>query len=321
MHPMSWRGKAIGGSIGSFFGPWGIMAGATAGHFLVDRKAQQQTERDALRLLALTTGTLYEMALSNGKCQELELHVIHTILQEINQSTGNKIRQSDLIAIFHGSTRLQEPLRRLAERTQTMPGLAPTVLSWLWRVAVCDGDPSPAEMSCLHRFARSAGLANQEVQQSGMLYVRHHSFLSDQEQQNACTLLEVTPDADEKTLKSAYRRLSQTYHPDKHNNLDPAIKALAAAKFTEITHAYRLLAAQKGSYTAPLYVKCPLGKTVRQAGTTALSACFVCNSRCQLPPDNTLIAERCPACQSLLAFEYDLANQLLRFTSARSPQP
>ena len=63
---MNWRGKAIGGSIGSFFGPLGALAGATAGHFLVDRKNAGAAERHSLRLVALAAGALHELAVAQG---------------------------------------------------------------------------------------------------------------------------------------------------------------------------------------------------------------------------------------------------------------
>ena len=58
---MNWRGKMIGGSIGSFLGPWGTLAGAAVGHVLVDRKEAQTAEKESLRLLAVTAGALYEI--------------------------------------------------------------------------------------------------------------------------------------------------------------------------------------------------------------------------------------------------------------------
>lgn len=48
-------------------------------------------------------------------------------------------------------------------------------------------------------------------------------------------VLEIGKDADERTIKSAYRRLSKQYHPDK--NLDPS----AHDKFIEIGEAYEIL--------------------------------------------------------------------------------
>ncbi len=48
--------------------------------------------------------------------------------------------------------------------------------------------------------------------------------------------LGVAPDADEKTIKQAYRRLARQYHPDTNNN-DPA----AAERFKAINEAYQTL--------------------------------------------------------------------------------
>ena len=49
-------------------------------------------------------------------------------------------------------------------------------------------------------------------------------------------LLEIQPDADEDTIKKAYRRLAVKYHPDKN----PGNKE-AEEKFKKISHAYEIL--------------------------------------------------------------------------------
>ena len=52
-------------------------------------------------------------------------------------------------------------------------------------------------------------------------------------------VLNVPRDASDDDVKKSFRQLAQAYHPDKHT--DPALKAHAAAQFTQIQEAYEVL--------------------------------------------------------------------------------
>jgi molecular chaperone DnaJ len=54
-------------------------------------------------------------------------------------------------------------------------------------------------------------------------------------------ILEVERDADEKTIKSSYRRLANQWHPDKHSTESDEQKHQAEEKFKEISEAYSVL--------------------------------------------------------------------------------
>ena len=51
-------------------------------------------------------------------------------------------------------------------------------------------------------------------------------------------VLNVPQDASDDDVKKSFRQLAQAYHPDKHT--DPALKAHAAAQFTQIQEAYEV---------------------------------------------------------------------------------
>ncbi len=65
------------------------------------------------------------------------------------------------------------------------------------------------------------------------------------------SVLSVAKDADEKTIKSAYRKLATEWHPDKHQDEDK--KKEAEEKFKEISEAYSILgdSEKKREYDSP----------------------------------------------------------------------
>lgn len=308
---MNWRGKAIGGSIGSFFGPLGALAGATAGHFLVDRKNAVVADRHSLRLVAVAAGALHELAVADGRFSVKEDAAVRSILCEISRQTGTALTAQDMAYILDDSPRLHRCVERLAVMSREVQGLAPAAAVWFWRTAVSDGDPTPPEIACINFFARHAGLADDVVRQASMLYARSGATATDTERRAACEALGVPYNADAGAVKSAYRRMSLKYHPDKHAGLDPDIRALTSAKFTQLTEAYNLLEGQGPLYMSGLVAKSAETGRLGPACEKSSVKCFVCGRKGRLPEESSIIAARCPNCQALLAFERDLAERLI----------
>jgi len=54
-------------------------------------------------------------------------------------------------------------------------------------------------------------------------------------------ILNIPPDADQDTIKAAYRKLANQYHPDKVSHLGKEFQELAERRFKEIQEAYQTL--------------------------------------------------------------------------------
>ncbi len=54
-------------------------------------------------------------------------------------------------------------------------------------------------------------------------------------------ILNLPPDADQDTIKAAYRKLANQYHPDKVSHLGKEFQELAERRFKEIQEAYQKL--------------------------------------------------------------------------------
>ena len=306
---MSWQGKAIGGSIGSFFGPWGTLAGAAAGHFFVDRKAPS-AEKQSLRLLAITAGALCDLAGIDGRYSVKEDHAIRAILSEINRGAGTSLAPHELAYLIDDAARINRCLARLATMARENPHLSRAAVVWLWRVAVSDGDETPAETACIASFARHAGLSEDEARQLSLFYTRQASSLpANQTRRDACSVLGIPYHADPAQIKAAYRSLSLTYHPDKHAGLDPAIRALTAEKFTQVKAAYDTVC---GGINHDWYARRADSGQLAPAMVETVVSCFFCGQKIGLPSlVEQIPSARCPACQTLLVFERVLAEQLV----------
>ena len=305
---MNWRGKAIGGSIGSMFGPWGALAGAAVGHVLVDRK-QAPSEKEALRLLAVTAGARSAVAGVDGRYTPVEDKTIRAILCELNQRLGTRLSAHELTYLIDDSSRIDRSLARLAAAAQGQPELSRAATVWLWRTSVSDGDATAAETDCVMSFAKHAGLSAEDARLSSLLYIRPATTATDQARHAACAVLGIPYQASAAQIKTAYRALSQTYHPDKHAGLDPAIRALTAEKFAQIKNAYDTLCG------APMHAQ---EWVVRPAGSNRLApasanmtvSCFMCGIKHLLPEEDKIVSARCTACQTLLALDPEIARQL-----------
>lgn len=305
---MSWRGKAIGGSIGSFFGPIGALAGAAAGHYFVDRKTPDP-EKQALRLLALTASALYELAGADGRYNASEDKAIRSILTEMNRTLGTRLSAHELAYLIDNASRLDRSLARLASAARQQQALSHAALVWLWRTAVSDGDENPPETKAIFAFAHHTGIPESEVWGIAQIYTRIRQTAPENARQTAYSVLGIPYHADEAAVKSAYRSLSLKYHPDKHAALDPDIRALTAEKFTQIKDAYELLSGKTGRPDETWFS--------RQAGSGRLAAatadadvrCFICGQKHRLPHSAKIASARCAHCQALLALDRHLAEQ------------
>ena len=79
---------------------------------------------------------------------------------------------------------------------------------------------------------------------------------------NPYQVLGVSENADEETVKKAYKELVKKYHPDKYVN-NP-LSDLAAEKMKEINKAYDMIINKKTSSQTLLHLLCPLTMKVQR---------------------------------------------------------
>ena len=309
---MKWRGKAIGGSLGSMFGPGGALVGAAAGHFLIDRKGQAP-KKQRERILALTAGGLSQLTLANNRYTPVEDHAIHIILEQANAALGNTMSRYDLPYLIDQSSRIPDCIGKLAQAVRPYPELTRMAATWCWRMAACEGTPAPATLKLIERFCHKSGLSTEQAMQAALLYYRGAATAArdNNGREKACSILGVAYDATNDQIKQAFRKQSLKYHPDKHADLDPDIRQLTADKFTQIKDAYEVL---QGTTTqvGEWYAHAHNTPRVVAASPRIPILCFICHQPQHLPEQaQDVSAAHCPHCQALLTFERPLAEHLI----------
>ena len=63
---------------------------------------------------------------------------------------------------------------------------------------------------------------------------------------SAYAVLEISPDATDEEVKSAYRRMAMKNHPDKVATLGPEVQKAAEEKFRKVQEAYETIKKQRG---------------------------------------------------------------------------
>lgn len=310
---MTWQGKIIGGSLGSFLGPLGAMAGAAAGHLFWDRKHDRREALERKRTIALFLASYFEFSLCDGPLQKGEDACIRKLAFELNDLWGRPYPQGELLDLLNSVQRIQRPLQLLLPRLGGEEPFKRMLLLTLLRVAVADGDVSPSEMDILQGFPSMAGFPAPVAETFFSLYIPRFAQMriNAGDRQEAARLLGVSLSAREEDVKHAYRKLSMKYHPDRHAELSPEMRALAAEKFTQITKAYDLLnRPEPDDREAYRWGKAKSDGSIHLFHGGESVRCFLCGKSAVLPNSFDPFSTRCPYCGALMTHERTLAEML-----------
>ncbi|MBQ6073098.1 MAG: TerB family tellurite resistance protein [Bacteroidales bacterium] len=109
---------------------------------------------------------------------------------------------------------------------------------YLAQIAMADGDFSKSEKDVLDTISVAIRLIRSDAQSVISMYYR--------EADSAYKILEISPDATDEEVKSAYRRMAMKNHPDKVATLGPEVQKAAAEKFRKIQEAYETIKKERG---------------------------------------------------------------------------
>ncbi len=155
------------------------------------------------------------------------------------QTFGEEFARERMI-LFRDILEQDYPLRdvcRQIKRNMDHPSRL-EMIHLLFGLARADGHIDGTEIAVIGRIAGYLGISNDDLDSIRAMFI--------QDSLSAYRILEVDPQADVETIKKAYRRMANRYHPDKVNHLGPEFLVVAEEKFKAINGAYQKIRAERG---------------------------------------------------------------------------
>ncbi len=112
------------------------------------------------------------------------------------------------------------------------------LLHLLFGLAQADGELARSEINIISEISGYLGITVDDYESILAMFVK--------DAESAYKILEIEPEADLATVKKAYRRMANRYHPDKVSHLGPEFTTVAEEKFKAINDAYQQIKSQKG---------------------------------------------------------------------------
>ena len=228
-------GWALGGPIGGILGfALGSMADRPS-----SRVAADQAEYPRTRPGDFGVSLMVLLAAVMRADERLLKSELTYVKQFFVQTFGEEFAQERMI-LFRDILKQDYALRdvcRQIKRNMDHPARL-EMIHLLFGLAQADGRIDDTEIAVIGRIAGYLGISTDDLGSIQAMFV--------QDSQGAYHILEVDPQADEKTIKKAYHRMANRYHPDKVNHLGPEFLTLAEEKFKAINEAYQKIRAERG---------------------------------------------------------------------------
>ena len=112
------------------------------------------------------------------------------------------------------------------------------LFDYLARIAASDGEFSKSEKSVLEAIASAIRINSSDAASVIAMFYK--------DSDSAYEVLEISPNATDDEVKSAYRRMAMKNHPDKVSTLGPEVQKAAEEKFRKIQEAYETIKKQRG---------------------------------------------------------------------------
>lgn len=278
-------GKILGAFFGFLFGgPFGAVLGLFLGHqFDKARRFNQagfhsgafgggpsQAERQE-EFFKAAFSVMGHVAKAKGKVTKEEIQLATIMMERMNLHGDQRKAAQDA---FRDGKDADFPLEEVLEKVRISTGgrfdLMQFFLELQISAAFADGEIHPSERNVLHKIAKGLGFSSEQLErrlhmqeasfrfQRGGFGGQHqqHSSTGGQWQQasqqhmlsDAYSVLDISEDADDKTIKRAYRKLMNEHHPDKlmAKGLPPEMMNMAKEKSQEIQNAYDLIKKERG---------------------------------------------------------------------------
>lgn len=209
---MSIWGKIIGGAAGfALGGPIGALLGVFGGH-AIDRYADADEpvdEASATRKVAFTIGVIAlgaKMAKVDGVVTRDEISAFREVFRIPPEETRNVGRVWDMAR--RTSDGFEAYAQQIARLFNPASPVLEQLLGSLFHIARADGVVHEKEVEYLRRVAAIFGFDD-------IAFERMRATFTGVPGDDPYSILGVTPDADDRTVRETYRRLVREHHPDR----------------------------------------------------------------------------------------------------------
>lgn len=209
---MSIWGKIIGGAAGfALGGPIGALLGLFGGHAIdrIAEPAEPGDEASATRKVAFTIGVIAlgaKMAKADGVVTREEIGAFREVFHIPPEETRNVGRVWDMAR--RTSDGFEAYATQIARLFSPGAPVLEQLLGSLFHIARADGVVHEKEVEYLRRVATIFGFDD-------LAFERLRATFTGDAGNDPYSILGVAPDADDKTIRNAYRRLVREHHPDR----------------------------------------------------------------------------------------------------------
>jgi DnaJ like chaperone protein len=258
---VSFIGKVVGALVGWLLlrHPIGVVIGALFGHLwdigaLGISPAQQQGARSFIGPLFGLAGAI---AKSDGRVSEQEIAATETLMARMQLTSDQR---ATAIERFTAGKATDFPVHLAIADLKAWCGgrrdLAFLLLDMLLDIVYAEGPLVPEKLAILRKLCWALGVHEREL--AALSAMRGYAYAGaggSYEQPRADTratgkdpyaVLGINPDASEREIKNAYRRLISQHHPDKLGDVPEELKRRAEERAREINTAYEKIRAERG---------------------------------------------------------------------------
>lgn len=257
---VSWAGKVVGGALGAMAGgPIGALVGALLGHQF-DRGVTESGGRPSAAVqdafFTTTFAVMGHVAKADGTVTEGEIRSARAIMHHMRLDPG---QVQEAIRLFTDGKRAEFPLQETLDRFKRMSArrrdLHRAFMEIQVQAILTAGPINATTRDALWRVAQTLGVTRVEMAQIEALIRlqqaragRRTTAGSRTRLADSYRVLGVAPDAGEKEVKTAYRRLMNQHHPDKlrSRGMPDSMIPVAEEKTREIRAAYDAIRASRG---------------------------------------------------------------------------
>jgi len=220
-------GGPIGGILGFVFGT--MVDGMQSGKF--EYKPTQSGDF-SISLLILSAAVMR----ADGKVMKSELDYVRSFFaRQFGPETANN-RILMLQEILKQEFNLPEVCQQIGQYMEYPSRLQ--LLHYLFGLSSADGQYNPKEVEMIGVISGYLGIEKQDYESIRAMFVRDIN--------SAYKVLEISPDATDEELKTAYRKMAVKYHPDKVAHIGEDVQHAAKEKFQQLNAAYEEIKKQRG---------------------------------------------------------------------------